>query len=110
MPPESRCAGVRAGVYVLLRLPLEVGPLFRDWLARLRPEAARRVMSHVQDMRGGRDNDPRFRHRMRGGGDYADLIRRRFVIAARRLGFDEGPALRTDLFRPPATGGQLSLL
>lgn len=107
---QARAAGAQAADYVLLRLPLEVGPLFRDWLARHRPEAARRVMSHVQDTRGGRDNDPRFGHRMRGGGVYADLIRRRFVIAARRLGFDEGPALRTDLFRPPATGGQLSLL
>jgi DNA repair photolyase len=105
----AREAGARAADYVLLRLPLEVAPLFRDWLERHHPDAARRVMSHVQETRGGRDNDSRFGSRMRGSGPYADLIRQRFDLARRRLGLDAGAALRCDLFRPPARDGQLAL-
>jgi len=106
----AHAAGAQSADYVLLRLPLEVAPLFRDWLERHHPDAARRVMQHIQDSRGGRDNDSRFGHRMCGNGAYADLIRQRFSLAARRLGFGEGVRLRCDLFRRPAPGGQLSLL
>lgn len=97
----ARGAGATSADYVLLRLPLEVAPLFRDWLDRYHPDAGRRVMSHVRDMRGGRDNDSRFGHRLSGSGAYADLIRQRFALAARRLGFGDGPTLRCDLFRAP---------
>jgi len=106
----ARAAGAQSADYVLLRLPLEVSALFRDWLVRHHPDAARRVMQHIQDSRGGRDNDSRFGHRMCGSGAYADLIRQRFSLAARRLGLGAGPQLRCDLFRRPAPGGQLSLL
>lgn len=106
---HAREAGARSADYVLLRLPLEVAPLFRDWLDHHYPDAARRVMSHVQDIRNGRDNDSQFGRRMRGSGAYADLIRQRFVIAARRLKYNDGPALRCDLFRAPHRDGQMSL-
>jgi len=106
----AHAAGARSADYVLLRLPLEVAPLFRDWLERHHPDAARRVMQHIRDSRGGRDNDSRFGHRMCGSGAYADLIRQRFTLAARRLGLGDGPPLRCDLFRRPSPGGQLSLL
>lgn len=105
----ARSAGARSADCVLLRLPLEVAPLFRTWLAQHHPDAAKRIMGHVQDTRGGRDNDSRFGHRMHGGGAYADLIQQRFRLAARRLGFAPGPDLRCDLFRPPAQAGQLRL-
>jgi len=98
----AQAAGARSADYVLLRLPLEVAPLFRGWLEHHHPDAAGRVMNHVQDTRGGRDNDSRFGRRLRGSGAYAELIRRRFVLAARRLGFAPTPPLRCDLFRPPA--------
>jgi len=107
---SARTAGARAADYVLLRLPHEVAGLFRDWLERHHPDAARRVMHHIQDSRGGRDNDSAFGRRMCGTGAYADLIRQRFALAARRLGFDDGPALRSDLFIPPHGAGQLPLL
>ncbi|MCG6967985.1 MAG: PA0069 family radical SAM protein [Chromatiaceae bacterium] len=105
----ARSAGARAADYVLLRLPHEVAPLFRDWLDRHHPDAAHRIMQHVQDTRAGRDNDSTFGRRMRGSGHYADLIRQRFRLATRRLGFDAGPGLRVDLFRPPHVHGQLGL-
>jgi DNA repair photolyase len=107
----AHAAGARSADYVLLRLPHEVAPLFRDWLAHHRPDAAQRVMNHIRDMRGGRDNDGRFGHRLRGQGPYADLIRQRFSLAGRRLGFNRSAEpLRCDLFRPPALRhGQLPL-
>ncbi len=105
----ARDAGARSADYVLLRLPLEVAPLFRDWLDRHCPDAAARVMSHVQGTREGRDNDARFGRRMRGTGPYADLIRQRFDLTRRRLGLTADATLRCDRFRPPGRGGQLPL-
>lgn len=105
----ARDAGALSAGYVLLRLPLEVAGLFRDWLEACVPGQAAHVMARVQDTRGGRDNDARFGRRMVGTGLYADLIAQRFVLAARRLGYLELPPLRTDLFRKPVRSGQLSL-
>ncbi|MBB5015517.1 PA0069 family radical SAM protein [Rehaibacterium terrae] len=99
----ARDAGATRASYTVLRLPHELKALFRDWLQAHFPERAGHVMSLIRQMRGGRDNDPRFGHRMRGGGPFADLLRQRFAVAARRLGFDRarGPALDTSLFTPP---------
>jgi DNA repair photolyase len=106
----ARSGATRAG-YVLLRLPREVAPLFRDWLDRHYPERAAHVMSLVQQARGGRDNDPRFGNRMRGEGAWAALLAARFQLACRRFGLGTGrsPELCTTLFRPPRLGGQLEL-
>jgi DNA repair photolyase len=107
----AKDAGVTGAGYVVLRLPREVGPLFRDWLAEHYPERAAKVMAQVRDMHGGRDYDPEWGKRMKGEGTFATLIGRRFGAAIRRLGLDAPfPRLRTDLFRVPATGPeQLSL-
>lgn len=61
-------------------------------------------MSLQQQMRGGRDNDPRFGTRMRGEGQFAELLKQRFEIARRRLGFasrEQRLELRCDLFQAP---------
>ena len=99
----AAAAGARHAGWVLLRLPREVAPLFRDWLDAHHPLRAEHVMSLVRQMRGGRDNDPRFGARMRGSGPYADLIEQRFALACRRFGLarDREPLDRTQ-FRPPA--------
>jgi len=106
---RAREAGATQASYAVLRLPLEVADLFREWLEAHLPERAAHVMSLVQQMRGGRDNDPRFGVRMRGEGVFADLIARRFAVATRRLGYVSGEAydLRCDLFRPPTPQGSL---
>ncbi|HEX6994530.1 MAG TPA: PA0069 family radical SAM protein [Gammaproteobacteria bacterium] len=106
-------AGAERAGYVMLRLPYEVKTLFRAWLEAHYPQRAAHVMSLVHEMRGGRDNDPRFGTRMRGEGAYAELIARRFRVACRRHGLPraETRTLRTDLFAPPARrGDQLDLL
>jgi DNA repair photolyase len=105
-------AGASSAAYVLLRLPYEIKDLFREWLAEHYPDRASHVMSLIRDMRGGRDNDPRFGTRMRGTGPYAELLRARFKMACRRLGLNARPreALSTALFTPPTPpGAQLRL-
>ncbi len=96
-------AGARSVAYVLLRLPYEVKDLFREWLAEHYPQRAQHVMSIIQSMRGGRDNDPRFGTRMRGEGPFAELLRNRFKLALQRSGLPVAPRqpLVTTLFRPP---------
>jgi DNA repair photolyase len=105
-------AGARSAAYVLLRLPYEVKDLFKEWLAQHYPQRAEHVMSLVRDARNGRENDPNFGTRMRGTGAYAELLRARFKVAARRLGLDSvrDRPLDTTHFRPPGPGSpQLQL-
>jgi DNA repair photolyase len=96
-------AGARNASYVMLRLPHEVKTLFREWLAEHHPLKAKHVMSIIQSLRGGRDNDPRFGTRMSGIGPYAQLIQNRFNVACRRLGINgsRDKHLVTTSFRPP---------
>lgn len=107
---RAREAGATMAGYVLLRLPHEVAPLFRDWLAAHYPNKAEHVMSLVQQMRGGRDYDSAFGTRQRGTGEFADLIATRFRLACRHLGLDqERSPLDTTRFRPPRATPQLKL-
>jgi len=107
----AAAAGVRSAGYVLLRLPLEVKDVFKEFLAREYPDRARHVMSVIRSMRGGKEYDSQWGERMRGSGPYAWQIGRRFEMAAKRLGLNlERRTLRTDLFTAPAVAGdQLDL-
>ncbi|MGZ8202934.1 MAG: PA0069 family radical SAM protein, partial [Burkholderiales bacterium] len=103
-------SGARQAGYVLLRLPWEVKDLFKDWLERHYPLKAKHIMSRVHAMRGGRDNDPCFGSRMVGDGKLAELLKKRFEIACRRIGFNErGRELDASLFRAPGAHTQLDL-
>ncbi len=104
--------GVKEASYIMMRLPLEVKDLFKEWLEDNFPDRAAKVMAQVRDMRGGRENDPNFGTRMTGTGVYAWSTGRRFQLAAERLGLNASRVkLRTDLFkRPPVAGEQLALL
>ncbi|RWK42332.1 PA0069 family radical SAM protein [Mesorhizobium sp.] len=96
---SARAAGAREAGYVLLRLPLEVAPIFKDWLLRHYPDRYRHVMSLIRSMRDGKDYDSEWGKRMKGSGPYAWQIGRRFEIAAKRLGLNsERRSLRTDQF------------
>jgi DNA repair photolyase len=112
---RAAALGVKCAGWIPLRLPHEVAPLFREWLAVHYPDRAGKVMSIVREMRGGRDNDPNFHSRMKPQGVWADLIRARFRLACRRAGIGQGkdaPRFELDCsrFRPPEVGGQMRLL
>src|SRR4051812_34062206 len=82
-------AGAVSAGYVLLRLPLEIKDLFREWLETHVPDKAKHVMNLVRSMRGGKDYDSNWNTRMTGTGAYAQLMAQRFHIATRRLGLNE---------------------
>jgi DNA repair photolyase len=108
----ASAAGVSEAGYVMLRLPLEIKELFREWLATDYLQRANRVINLVQGMHEGRDYSSAFGLRQKGSGAYAGQVAMRFRLALKRLGLNEcREHLRTDLFRkPPAKSGQLSLI
>jgi len=108
----SEAGATRAGA-LLIRLPREVKELFGDWLHAHYPERAEKVLSLIRQCRGGELNDARFGRRFTGTGPVAELLKRRFELAAGRLGLqrqDAGWDLDSGGFSPPGPGGpQLSL-
>ncbi|KXF90143.1 PA0069 family radical SAM protein [Phaeobacter inhibens] len=104
-------AGADAASWIMLRLPREVSELWQEWLAEHVPLRAEKVMARLREMHGGRDYDPRWGHRMRGEGPYAEVIANRFKTACKRLGLlQKSPESRCDLFAKPAQAGdQLAL-
>ena len=107
---EAAARGVRSASWIMLRLPHEVAPLFREWLDVHYPDRAGKVMAIVQSVRGGKDNDPGFFTRMKPHGPWADLFRTRFRLACKRLGLNrEQPRLDSTQFQRPNAGGQLRL-
>ncbi|MGD9980274.1 MAG: PA0069 family radical SAM protein [Hyphomonadaceae bacterium] len=108
---ECAKAGATACGYVVLRLPLEIKDLFREWLHTHFPDRSTRVISLVRQMRGGRDYDPEWGKRQKGEGPYARLIASRFAAARRRLGLDkpQAPLDHTQFRRPIEQDGQPDL-
>ena len=112
----AAAAGATMAGWIMLRLPNEVRPLFKEWLAHHYPQRADHVISIVRQVRGGRENDPRFGSRMSGSGNFAELIEKRFAIACRRLGLNSDDdhmnprdGLDCSRFRPPSPAGQMKL-
>jgi DNA repair photolyase len=102
-------SGARFAAYTLIRLPLAVAPLFEQWLAQHFPDRKDKVLNRIREMKGGKLNDPRFGHRMRGDGPFAEMISQLFSVACRKAGIGRGElTLSTESFRRPS-GAQLSL-
>ena len=104
-------AGADAASWIMLRLPREVSELWREWLTEHQPGRAEKVMARLREMHGGKEYDPRWGHRMRGEGTYAEMIAQRFSAAVKRLGLavDLPPLNCADFAPPPQCGDQLSL-
>jgi DNA repair photolyase len=104
--------GARSAGYVLLRLPLEIKDLFREWLEGNVPGRAKHVMALIRSMRGGKDYDSQWNTRMKGTGPYAEMMARRFHLAVKKLGLNKPskPLVINSFRRPPRIGDQLSLL
>ena len=94
--------GVRHAGYVLLRLPLEIKDLFREWLIENFPDRYRHVINLIRETRGGKDYDSTWGKRMTGSGPIAWMIGRRFEVACERLGFNlTSVKMTTQHFSPP---------
>ena len=109
---QAHAAGAISAGYTLLRLPLELKALFREWLEVHFPEKAAHVLSLVAQTHGGRLYDSAWSKRMTGAGPYADMLRARFDRACRRLGFHQRSTRPLDSTRfcpPPQPGDQLTL-
>ena len=108
----ARRAGATRAGWILLRLPLEVEPLVREWLEVHWPESAKAIFAILAQSHGGRPYDSRFHQRQQGSGAYAAMLRQRFEVTARRLGFEKGEPDPLDVtaFLRPVPNGQLSLL
>lgn len=100
---ESAKEGAEFAGYIMIRLPLEVRPLFEEWLAEHYPMKASRIMNRIRDLHRGREYTARFGERMRGTGIYAELISKRFALALSKSGL---PSLSSDLH---AEGGERQL-
>jgi DNA repair photolyase len=105
-------AGAQGAGTIMLRLPWEVEPIFREWLEARFPLKAAHVLSRIEALRGGKHNDARFGSRMAGQGIYAELIAKRFTIACKRLGLNEAGRQRMqtlDVTQFKVQTGQASL-
>ena len=105
----SREEGAADAGYVLLRLPHEIKDLFAEWLQTHEPLKAAHVMNRIYDSRAGKAYDSTFGVRMRGTGQYADLLAQRFRLAKKKLTFPGSPALNSSLFNASPISGQLDL-
>lgn len=101
-------AGARGAGYTLVRLPYELKELFTEWLQTHRPDRAEHVLSLIRQTRGGKLYDADFSQRRRGTGAYAELIKQRFAMATKRIGFNRSDwDFDMELFRPPERDGQM---
>jgi DNA repair photolyase len=114
-------AGARRAGSIMLRLPGPVAGVFEARIrASLPPSRAERILRRVEEVRGGGRNDPRFGSRMRGEGEYADVVAALFKSTCRRLGYTNAQAepsapAASPFRRPPptpatASGAQMRLL
>jgi DNA repair photolyase len=100
-------AGARCAGYTIVRLPLEVSPLFQDWLERQFPGRKDKVLERIRAMHDGRLNDTRFGVRMGGEGKAAELVSRLFRLTCRRVGLNQHPwPVSAAAFRRPGDSGQ----
>ena len=111
---QAAGCGAIGAEYILLRLPLEIKALWREWLVEHYPDRAGRIMRHIRETRGGKEYDSKFHRRMVGEGPYAELISRRFELTCKRLRLQpirERAIVNSELFEvPPEDETQLSLL
>lgn len=101
--------GAGYAAYTILRLPQEVAGLFEEWLETHAPDSKARVLRHLRDMNGGRTYDAAWSRAEEPRALYARLVRERFSLAYKRLGFSEMPSLDCDQFGVPGRAVQPEL-
>lgn len=107
----AKDAGALAAAYVLLRLPLTVEPVFREWLRRTQPLKCEKIEGLIRNTRGGQLSSAEWGKRMTGTGEIAEQIRRLFHVFAQKHKLTRRlPPHDFTKFRPPIlSSGQLRL-
>jgi DNA repair photolyase len=106
---RAKACGASYAFIVLLRLPLEVLPVFTERLREAQPLRAQKVENAIREMRLGKMNESAPGERMRGHGARWQAIEQLFRLHVKRLGLNLGEAMaeRPSTFVRP--GSQLSL-
>lgn len=99
---QAALSGAEAAGMVFVRLPFEVAPLFEDWLTRHFPLKKEKVLKVISEARGGKLYKANWGERMKGEGNYAELLQKRFSICTKRFGLTKRRELRMDLFAVPS--------
>ena len=103
-------AGATTAAYIMLRLPLTVEPVFKEWLNRTQPDRAEMILHRISEVRDGKLNDSEFGRRMTGTGIYAEQIRKLFAIHKKKNGLENTmPEYDCSAFRVPGSEQQKSL-
>ena len=102
---EAAARGATSAGYIMLRLPLAVEPLFLDWLERVLPDRAPKILNRIREVRGGQLSDATWGKRMKGGGEIADAISQLFRINCEKYGLNkEEVEITTEHFRRERKG------
>lgn len=86
---QASYAGAQAAGYTIVRLNGAVSDLFKHWLEHTFPDRAQKVLGLIADCHGGQLNDSRFKTRMSGEGNYADMIKKQFSIYTKQFNLNE---------------------
>ncbi|MEQ8704939.1 MAG: PA0069 family radical SAM protein [Phaeodactylibacter sp.] len=91
--------GAVSMAYTMVRLNGDVAAIFEDWIRKTMPDRADRVLNRIRDVHGGELNDSRFGTRMRGEGQFAEVVKQQFQLARQRYFADRvKPDYNLDLF------------
>ena len=97
----AKAAGAQAASYVLLRLPLTVEPVFREWLSRTQPLKVAKVEGLIRETRGGMLNNSGWGKRLVGSGQIAEQVRTMFHIFTQKYELNRSlPPHDFSQFRP----------
>ena len=102
-------AGAITATYVMVRLNGDVADIFKDWISKSYPGKAERVIHQIESIHGGSTEDHRYSTRMRGEGNFADIIRQQFMLGKKKYFNDrEMPVTDSSKFKRFGNG-QLNL-
>lgn len=106
---SAKEAGAHHAGYTFIRLPYEVKDLFKEWLKVHFPERAEHVMSLIKQMRNGKEYDSTFGKRMRGEGEFANLLSIRFKLACKKYQLNAAASqkLNTHILKKPLSNKAL---
>lgn len=86
---EASARGATTAGYIIVKLPGPVKDLFLDWLERVLPERAPKILNRLREVRAGKLSDSRFGTRMRGEGKVAESIKDLFHLSCKKYHLNE---------------------